>query len=618
MPEAGSAPALFDSGDPDANFRLLFDAHPQAMWIYDPATLAILAVNDAAVRNYGYSREEFLSGSVERLHAEDEFSALRDEMEQGGGLISCRHVRKDGTSIAAGMTTDPIGFGGRHAVLVRMAGVTADKRSELLYRALVDSIPASVLLIDESLNVSLANHKFLEKSRQSRLDTLGRPLSKVFPAVILEELGLRKQILHVFQSGKAIQSERLTYRAPGLPLRTYYYNLVPIPWGSRVEHVLLVMDDVTEQIRLGEEIRRVEHHLASVVESAHEMVLSTDLAGRISSWNQAAERTIGYRLDELQGRGLDHLLPEHSRPQFKALFADIERQGTTHHADGDVVTKEGAPIPVSWVLAPLNDGSGKVMGVVAVGRDLTEQREFEQQIRQAERLAALGVMAGGIAHEVRTPLAIASSAAQFLMEEDVSDEFRRDCAAKVYRGIQRASDIVENLLRFARPTSAEETAVDVTGVIAGLIPLIANQALSQRIEIVPALPSTPLRVAGSASLLEQVFLNLFLNALRAMPKGGTLTVSGQPVREEVAILVSDSGCGIAPADIGRIFDPFYTTAPVGQGTGLGLAICYSIVRQHGGSISAESSLGQGSTFTVRLPAADAVLARSAALPLGET
>src|SRR5271157_3772312 len=136
MPEAGPAPALFDSSDADANFRLLFDAHPQAMWIYDPATLAILAVNDAAVRNYGYSREEFLSGGVERLHAEDEFSGLRDEMEQGGGLISCRQVRKDGTSITAGMIAGPIGFGGRHAVLVRMAGVTADKRSELLYRAL--------------------------------------------------------------------------------------------------------------------------------------------------------------------------------------------------------------------------------------------------------------------------------------------------------------------------------------------------------------------------------------------------------------------------------------------------------------------------------------------------
>jgi signal transduction histidine kinase len=141
-------------------------------------------------------------------------------------------------------------------------------------------------------------------------------------------------------------------------------------------------------------------------------------------------------------------------------------------------------------------------------------------------------------------------------------------------------------------------------VVHGVLRLISGQARSQQIEIVPCLPAEPLRVQGSAGLLEQVFLNLFLNALRAMQRGGTLTVSARQMREEAVILVSDTGCGIAPADIGRIFDPFYTTAPVGQGTGLGLAICYWIVRQHGGSIGAESSLGQGTTFTVRLPAAE--------------
>jgi len=592
----------------DANFRLLFDTHPQAMWIYDLDTLAIADVNDTAVRAYGYSREEFLSRSADRLHPENEFSAIRAQMEQGG-LISCRHVRKDGTWVSAGMIAHPIHFHDRRSILVQMAGVTADKRSELLYHALVDSIPASVLLVDEGLNVLLANHNFLEKSRLSLPDTLSKPLSRVFPAVILEELGLRKKILQVFQSGKAIRGERLTYRAPGLPLRTYYYNLVPIPWGSRVEHVLLVMEDITEQIRLGEEIRLVEQHLASVahvcnavVKSANEIVLSTDLEGRIASWNQAAERTVGFRLDEVQGRAFFCLLAERARPSFEALFAEIERQGVAHNAECEVVTKKGKPLPVSWVLSPLNDGGGKVMGVVAVGRDLTEQRQFEQQIRQAEKLAALGVMAGGIAHEVRTPMAIASSAAQFLMEEDISDEFRRECAAKVHQGIQRASDIVENLLRFARPMS-ESSAVDLPDVIRDVILLIADQARSQHIEIAPCLPAGPLPVPGSATLLEQVFLNLFLNALRAMHEGGTLTVSICQEREEVVIQVSDTGCGIAPADLDRIFDPFYTTAPVGQGTGLGLAICYSIVRQHGGSISADSSLGQGSTFTVRLPAA---------------
>jgi PAS domain S-box-containing protein len=612
MPEAGATPALPDTipsnvweqalSDPDASFLWLFETHPDAMWIYDPVTLAIADANDAAVRNYGYSREEFLSRTVDHLHPVNEFSTLRDKIARGDGPIWCRHLKKDGTLFGVGLIPRLIHFRGRRCVLVQTPGVTASNGSELLYQTLVDSIPVSVLVIDERMNVTLANHKFLEKARRFRLDTLGKPLSKVFPAVILDELGLLKQIRQAFQTGKGVQGERLSYRAPGLPQRIYYYNLVPIHSGSRVEHVLLVMDDVTEQIRLGEEIRRVESHLASVVESANEIVLSTDVAGRISSWNHAAERTTGFRPDEVQDGDLYRLLSERSRPAFEALCSDIEHHGTAHNTDCELVTKKGTFIPVSWVLSPLKDGSGKVVGMVAVGRDLTEHREFEQQIRQSEKLAAMGVMAGGIAHEVRTPLAIASSAAQFLMEKDISDEFRRECAAKVHLGIERATDIVENLLRFARPMSTEMTTVDLPDVIRDVVLLISNQARAQQIEIVLCLPAPPVRLEGSASLLQQVFLNLFLNALRAMPQGGTLTVSTQLIREEVVTRVSDTGCGIARADIARIFDPFYTTAPVGQGTGLGLAICYSIIQQHGGSISAESSLGQGSTFILRLPA----------------
>lgn len=587
----------------DANFHLLFDAHPQAMWIYDPATLAIVDVNDAATRNYGYSREEFLSRTVDFLHPGNEFSTLRENMESGGGPIACRHVKKDGTWISAGMIPQAMKFGDRRRILVRTASVTADNRSELLYHTLVDSIPLSVLMIDEGMNVTLANHRFLEKSRRARAETLGSPLNKVFPAVILEELGLLKHIRQTFQTGRGPQGERLMYRAPGLPTRIYYYSLVPISWGSRVEHVLLVMDDVTEQIRLGEEIRRVEHHLASVVESANEIVLSADLGGRISSWNHAAERITGYRLDEVDGGDLFRLLAERSRPSFEGLFGDIERHGSTHSTDCEVVTKEGKPIPVSWVLSPLKDGGGKVAGIVAVGRDLTEQRELERQVLQAEKLAAMGVIAASIAHEVRTPLAIASSAAQFLMEESIADEFRRQCATKVHLSVERASDFVGNLLRFARPMSTEMTAMDLPGVLRDVTLLISNQARAQQVRIELCAANGPLRVVGSANLLQQVFLNLFLNALRAMPRGGMLTVSGELVGEQVVIRVLDTGCGIAPSEIDRIFDPFYTTAPVGQGTGLGLAVCYLIVKQQGGSIGVESSLGHGSTFTLRLPAA---------------
>jgi PAS domain S-box-containing protein len=602
-----AAPNLTSAGqalrDCEARYRILFDANPQPMWVCELKTLTFLAVNDAAVRHYGYSRDDFLSMSMDRICPRDDLPRLRQLLERETSIGPCRHIKKDGTVIYAETTLHPLLFGDRPARLMLSVDVTEGKRADFLYRMLVDSIPSSVLLIDESLCVSLANRNFLEKARRSKADTFGKPLTEVFPLVILDELGLLAQIRQAFKSAQASQGQRLTYRAPGVPLRTYYYGIIPMSWGGHVEHVMLLMDDVTEQLRLGEEIRRIERHLASVVESANEIVLSTDTKGRISSWNTAAVRICGYTSREVQGKSLFDYCPECHREKLRASFREAGQQGNSCAAEYDFTTNNGAVIPISWVFSPMKDDAGATVGIVAVGRDLTEQRKFELQIRQADKLAALGVMAGGIAHEVRTPLTIASSAAQFLMEDDITPEFRKECAAKVHLGMHRASAIIENLLRFARPSGhLEMTQVNLETVIRQACTLIANEARLQKIEILFKFPNKPTLVAGIASLLEQVFLNLFFNAMNAISDGGTLTISVEELAGKAAVHVTDTGCGIANKDVDKIFDPFYTNARVGGGTGLGLSICYSIVKQHSGSIDAESVPGKGTTFLVTFPA----------------
>ena len=328
-----------------------------------------------------------------------------------------------------------------------------------MYRMLVNSIPSSVVLIDENLQVVLANRNFLEKARRLESETLGRQLIDVFPRVIVEELQLQKQVQLAFASQHAVEGQRLTYRAPGVPLRTYYYSVIPMVRGVQVGLVMLLLDDVTEQLRLAEEIRRVERHLASVVESANEIMLSTDTKGRILTWNRAVERLSGYRLDEIQGHPLSNYCAADCSESIQAFFGIEASQSGCGAAECDLVTKSGTRIPVSWEFSPMKDDLDRIVGIVAVGRDLTERRKFEQQLLQSQKLAALGVMAGGIAHEVRTPLAISSSAAQFLMEEDITPDFRKECAGKVHIGIQRASVIIENLLRFAHPS----TKLDIDG-----------------------------------------------------------------------------------------------------------------------------------------------------------
>jgi PAS domain S-box-containing protein len=584
----------------------LFENSGLPSWIYNLRTLAFLAVNDAAVECYSYSREEFLAMTVRQLHLSAERSALLDgALKSPASSVqerTWRHVKKDGTVIYVEVARSAVKFAGERACLVVANDVSEGKRSEVLCRMLMDTIPSSVLLLDENLCVALANRNFLEKSRRTTGGTIGKRLAEVFPEVILAEMGLEQQIRNVFRSSHATQGQRLTYRAPGVPIRVYYYTVVPVNWAGQVDHVLLLMDDVTEQMRLGEEIRRMERHLASVVESASDIVISTDTEGNILTWNKAAQRTTGYSLEELKGRPFFDYCNQTGAASIRRLVSKGASGETSGRIESDLKTKDGRCRPVSWVFSQMMDDAARTVGFVVVGRDLTEQRKFELQILESQKLAALGVMARGIAHEIRTPLAISSSAAQFLTEGDITPDFRRECAEKVHSGIRKASTIIENLLRFAHPSADKsKSPLDLLRVVKEALTLVGSQTKVQNIEIRTHFPAGPCQVLGVPSLLEQVFINLLLNAMNAMPNGGTVDIFAEQTDSHVLVRVTDTGAGISQEDLDKIFDPFFTKAPLGKGTGLGLSICNSIVDQHGGSISVESQSGKGSTFTVKLP-----------------
>lgn len=228
-------------------------------------------------------------------------------------------------------------------------------------------------------------------------------------------------------------------------------------------------------------------------------------------------------------------------------------------------------------------------------------RRLEAELMGAQKLAALGAMAGGIAHEIRNPLAITSSAAQFLMEDDLSPEFLKECAKRIHEGIERVSTIIENQLQFVRPSLSGKgmEQVDLGSLVRDTLTLISNQGRLQGIELEVETPGTLVVVDGIPSMLEQLVLNLALNAFNSMPKGGGLCIRVEPHQEYVLVRVIDSGCGI-PADmLDKVFTPSFTTASTG--TGLGLSICDSIVRRHSGAITVCSVEGKGSTFTVKLP-----------------
>jgi PAS domain S-box-containing protein len=471
-------------------------------------------------------------------------------------------------------------------------------RFELLYGMLLDAIPSSVLLVDEKLHIVSVNRNFLLKSQRGEARTVGRPLAEVFPTIILENTDIERRIREVFRTGTSVKGQRMTYRAPGVPIRIYYYSILPIPTNQ----VMLLMEDVTEQVRLSEEVRRVERHLASVVESASDIVLSTDTEGRILTWNSAAEKLSGLSAHEVRGQYFFQFCGSNQQQTVRKVFMLMKSGNESHTTEFPLVTSNGDSILVSWVFSPMKDDYGQTVGAVVVGRDLAERRKLENQLRQSQKLAALGVMAGGIAHEIRNPLAVCYSAAEFLLMDNISTEFRNECSRKIQAGIQKASAIIENLLRFARPSpDTEMVQVDLNTVITETLDLITNQARVQQIRIQLELEHRPVLVLGVSGLLQQVFMNIFLNAINAMPDGGVLSIVEEIFEAEVSVRVSDTGMGIEESDLDKIFDPFHTTSTIGKGTGLGLSICYSIVQQHLGSIHVQSSPGKGATLTVRLP-----------------
>lgn len=471
-----------------------------------------------------------------------------------------------------------------------------------LYQALLESIPSSVLLLDRSLRVVSANRNFLVKARRAASETVGIPFRQVFPYVILESTSLENKIQRVFEREEPLKGEQITYRAPGVPTCVYYYTVVPVKAEGTVEHVMILMDDITEKVRLIEKIRATERHLVSVVESANDLVVSTDSDGRIISWNGSAERATGYRVEDVRGRLLVDLCESAQRGDMTAIIRRLARGEVVRAQELDLLARSGTRIPIAWSCSPMRNESGQVNGLVAVGRDLSERRAFEEQLFQSEKLAALGVMAGGIAHELRNPLSVSFSAAQFLLTEQRDAAFRQECAQKILDGIQKASTIIETLLRFARPSEGDQMGlINLVAPVRETASLLGHQAKLQKITLTEQYPPASVPVLGNVNLLQQVVMNLVVNAYHAMPRGGECTISVHQREAEAFVRVRDTGCGIVSGNLGKIFDPFFTTRPVGSGTGLGLSLCYTIVRQLKGRLEVESVEGQGSTFTVCLP-----------------
>jgi PAS domain S-box-containing protein len=393
-------------------------------------------------------------------------------------------------------------------------------------------------------------------------------------------------------------------RAHGEPLSSEDMSLLTAVAGqaaTAIENARLY-----SQLReKAEEIESVRQFNANVVESLTDALIVVDPEDRVLSWNRRAETLIGVSRGDAIGRPLADLV---QRPFYDTIMAARREapEGRTlfrvQLAPGD---SEGRELLVNLAIAPLERPDRGRSGWILVIADVTDRANLEEQLRLSEKMAAIGLLAAGVAHEVNTPLTGISSFTQMLLDRSGDDDPRRELLEKIERQTFRAARIVNNLLNLARPTGGEATVLDVNAVIGDVLSLLEHQFRASRVQIKRDLDGRPLNVRGIEYKLQQVFLNLFLNARDAMPNGGWLSVSSRTDADDVVIEVSDTGQGIPPEHLARIYDPFFTTKGEGRGTGLGLSVTYGIVQEHGGALSCDSAPGQGTTFTLTLPLARA-------------
>jgi PAS domain S-box-containing protein len=350
------------------------------------------------------------------------------------------------------------------------------------------------------------------------------------------------------------------------------------------------------------EYERLKDFNENIVESINVGVMAVDLQDRIESWNSQMEVMYAQPRWQVVGRSLSEVFPA----AFAEEFYRVRQNPGIHNLyKFRLVTPTGESRIVNVAMAPLVTRKFNVVGRLVIVDDITERIELEVQLTQADKLSSIGLLAAGVAHEVNTPLAVISSYTQMLAKQLQSDPQKAGVLEKITKQTFRASEIVNNLLNFSRTTGTELTEVSLNKVIADTLALLEHQFKVAHIQVHHEFHEKLPLIQGNAGRLQQVFLNLFLNAKDAMAGGGVLNVATLN-GEFVSVRVSDTGSGIAQEHIQRIYDPFFTTktSPAegqNRGTGLGLSVTYGIIQEHAGNIRVESRPGEGTTFTLDFP-----------------
>ena len=359
------------------------------------------------------------------------------------------------------------------------------------------------------------------------------------------------------------------------------------------------------------ELAKSEKLYKSLVESAEDAILNVDAKGEIISINRYGAKVLGYTPQGIMGKTIGEVIPGETREELESLirevFADTKGRRATH-----CLVVGGKEYCFNFNLTPIKEND-QVLSTLIIGHDITSQKKMEDQLYHTEKLASLGQLAAGVAHEINNPLAIILGFSDMLLERVEENSQESQMIRTIERQGNNCKKIVENLMTFARAPEKDQYDTDINRSIETVLEVVKNTLLTKKVKFFSDLAEGLPRVRGDAAQLQQVFLNLITNAVLAMPQGGQLTITTalNAGKNQVEIKFADTGEGIKKEYLPKIYDPFFTTRKVGEGTGLGLSVSYAIVTKFGGTITCESKTKaeardqeSGTTFTISLPVAE--------------
>jgi PAS domain S-box-containing protein len=491
-----------------------------------------------------------------------------------------------------------------HGVTVLARDITAMKRSEARFTELFETLQEGIYIVtpeDKILEVNPALVRMLGYSSKEEL------MSKRVSEVFVDESHRAAIVREVSREASPHGHELTLHRKDGQPVYCLNTASAVRDTSGRVIRFQGALVDITERRAIEKQLHQQQEFARRLVDSFPDLIFVVDTERRYNFVSPKFKEVLGYEPSEVIGLTFGERTHVDDRPAMMALFDDLVT-GKQNFASIEVRVrhKQGEWRSLKCNFSPLFDEHGKIEGAVVSGRDVTEVKRLETQLIQAEKLAAMGQMLAGVAHELNNPLTAILGASELLRERQGVDENTKRQLEMTHRQARRAARIVQNLLEFSRPASPQKKTLDLNVVIDRTLQLQDHSLRRNNVEVeFQSVPGFPL-IVGDANQLIQIFLNLISNAEQAIREArpsGRIQIRLGRSGNRVSATVQDDGIGIPPEVLPKLFDPFFTTKRPGGGTGLGLSICMSIVREHGGNIEASSLPAGGAAFTVTLPVA---------------